>query len=229
MPDRSRDAEEFLRKALQQSLTPDQLDYLDRHIAGLRPQTARKHARAMRVSLLLAAALVLIVPAVLAVSNSWRSLDGPAQDDSAYVMDAGALRSLTPLPPTVTWPPLDAPYATASCLPREDDLMCVDGRPVNILYQPGIALESTQGFALCAWIADWTTATSSGDAARTARDVRALDEARHWQTFTDARLAGGVGIWPALFDAIDRGDTVTTLAQAQTLCSQINRPASSTH
>jgi hypothetical protein len=228
MPDRSRDAEEFLREALQPSLTPDQLDYLDRRISGLRPPKARKYPRSMRVSLLLAAALALIVPAAFAVSNSWRSLDGPDQDDSAYVMDASALRSLTPLPPAVTWPPLAAPYATASCLPGEDDLMCADGKPVQIMYAPGIALERTQGFALCAWIADWATATSTGDAARTARDVRALDGARRWQSFTDARLAGGVGIWPALFDAIDRGDTASVLAQAQPLCSQIAGPSSST-
>jgi hypothetical protein len=165
---------------------------------------------------LLVAALVFMVPAAYVVSNQWRTVDGPPLDQPGMQAEMDAVKSITPLPPAVTWPPKMGIVSTLECSPGSEMLQCSDdGQPVHVLYDKGWGIENVQDFALCSWVREWQLARSSGDAGRVAAAVRILDQARGWQTFADKRFGGE---WGPVFAAVDRGDLATVLSWTEPLC-----------
>jgi hypothetical protein len=169
--------------------------FLDRGI----PRRARIRPRLTR-SLLLVAALLVLLPAILAVSAAMLSTEAPSGMGNADQYDAelAAAKAVTPIPPGATWPPY---------LERATDR--------SASYAVGLGQSMVEYNAYCLWLGYWYSAQERGDAANTRAAVAALEAARGWKTLTDPLTTDEAfrsGIQRTI-DAAGRGEATVILRE----------------
>jgi hypothetical protein len=140
-----------VRDALNVDLTPSQAARLDAALSRrLESHLLRRTQRPKRLVIVLAAALLILVPLVAAVSAGIRSTESPRglESAAAYQAEIDAAKAVVPLPVGATWPPsVDAPDQNGS-------------------YPVGSGLSAVQDYAICPWLESWLAARAEPDSAQ---------------------------------------------------------------
>jgi hypothetical protein len=144
--------EERLIAALDVSLTPEQQATigarLERALYDARPRPRR---RVIRRSLLLVAALFVVLPAILGVGAVLMSTEDPfgLADAGEFQAELDTAMAVTPIPAGAIWP----------------DYLIADP---SVSYSRGGGRAWVETVAVCMWEVDWLNARAGGDAAREA-------------------------------------------------------------
>ena len=201
--------EERLSAAFAEPMTPQERAVLDTRITTLlegAPAPRRRFRLRLTRSLLLVAALLILLPSIFVVSAAiWRvSTEAPygMGDADAYEAELAAAKSVTPIPPGATWPPyLDG---------AEDR---------SASYATRLGQSIVEYNAYCLWLGYWYQAQEAGDAASVNTAVTALEQARDWETFSDPTKDQGFRDYSQrMIDAVERRDALTVLNELEVNC-----------
>lgn len=205
--------EDRLTGAFEEPMTPAQRAWLDTRVTAALERTDPGRPR-FRVpltrSLLLVAALVVLLPTIFIAAASMFSTEAPFGMGNADQFDAevAAAKAETPIPPGATWPPH---------LERAVDR--------SASYAVGLGRGMVEYNAYCLWLGDWHRAQETGDAARATAAAAALNEARGWETFNDASadqtFRDGIN---GVIDAVQRGNAATVLHELELNCGGVWEP-----
>jgi hypothetical protein len=200
--------EERLSAAFGEPMTARERAVLDTYITVLleRAPTPRRGFR-FRVtrSLLLVAALLILLPSIFVAGAAILSTEAPYGMGNADAHDAelAAAKAVTPIPPGATWPPY---------LERAEDR--------SARYGTGLGQSMVEYSAYCLWLGYWYEAYDRGDSSSAAAAVAALAGARGWETFNDP-LTSDRGFRKGIqrtIDAVERGDPATVLNELELNC-----------
>jgi hypothetical protein len=200
--------EDRLSAAFGVPMTAAERRIVDDRVTGLFEAeiSPRRHLRPhLTRSLLLAAVLLIVLPAILAVSAAMLSTEAPFGMGNADQYDAelAAAKAVTPIPPGMTWPPH---------LERATDR--------NASYAVGLAQSMVEYNAYCMWLGYWYAAQERGDSASAGTAVTALRAARGWTTLSDPLTtdeAFRIGIERTI-DAVEQGDASVVLNELELNC-----------
>jgi hypothetical protein len=200
--------EDRLSAAFGEPMTAAERRVVDDRVTGIlegKTSPVRRIRPHLTRSLLLVAALLILLPAILAVSAAMLSTEAPFGMGSADQYDAelAAAKAVTPIPPGTTWPPY---------LERATDR--------NASYAVGLAQSMVEYNAFCMWLGYWHAAHERGDAAAVSAAVTALGAARGWETLSNPLTtdeAFRIGIQRAI-DAAERGDAAVILRELELNC-----------
>ncbi|MDA8203691.1 MAG: hypothetical protein M0Z49_13200 [Chloroflexi bacterium] len=157
-----------VRDALQEPLSTAQRATLDQRIEqALMASPGRSRRLPIRRSVLLAAALLVLLPTVFAVGAAILSTEDPYGLASAqeYQAELEAAKGVVPLPAGRTWP---------------DHLAVQDG---SGSYSRGGARSWVEINAVCIWFDDWRDAQAAGDSVRTRSDAAAIAAIPSWPSW----------------------------------------------
>ena len=199
--------EQNLIEAFGAPMTSVERGKLDARVAALLegPHTPRRQFR-LRLTrgLLVAAAVTLLIPALVAGGAAILSSEAPRgmSDAAAYDAEVAAAKAVTPIPPGATWPPhLDAAPDRAGS------------------YAVGLGRSMVEFNAYCLWLADWYDANRSGSAARAGAAIATLGRVPSWESFSgplaDGSFRDHVG---GVVRAADRGDATSVLQELELNC-----------
>jgi hypothetical protein len=200
--------EDRLSAAFGEPMTAAERRVVDDRVTGIlegKTSPVRRIRPHLTRSLLLVAALLILLPAILAVSAAMLSTEAPFGMGSADQYDAelAAAKAVTPIPPGATWPPY---------LERATDR--------NASYAIGLGQSMVEYNAYCMWLGYWHAAQERGDAAAVSAAVTALGAARGWETLSDPLTtdeAFRIGIQRTI-DAAERGDAAVILRELELNC-----------
>jgi len=201
--------EERLSVAFDEPMTAPQRAWLDTRITAAiehAPIPRRRFRLRLTRSLLLVAALLILLPSIFLVGAGILSTEAPygMGDADAYDAELADAKAVTPIPPGATWP---------AYLERAEDR---DGT-----YGIGLGRSMVEVNAYCLWLGEWYQAHELGDESRVMAAVTALDEARSWQTFND-QLTSDQGFrdhTQQTIDAVERGDAPAVLDELELNCT----------
>lgn len=156
-------------------------------------------------SLLLVAALLILLPTILVVGAAMFSTEAPYGMGNAdqYDAEVAAAKAVTPIPPGATWP---------SYLERAEDR--------SASYGIGLGQSMVEYNAYCLWLGYWYEAQDGGDSAGVSVAATVLDDARGWESFTDP-LRGDEGFRNGIqrtIDAVESGDAPVVLRELNLNC-----------
>lgn len=200
--------EERLSAAFTEPMTARERAVLDTRLTMLleRAPTLRRRIR-FRVtrSLLVVAALLVLLPSIIVASAAILSTEAPygAGNADAYDAELARAKAVTPIPPDATWPPH---------LERAEDR--------SASYGTGLGQSMVEYNAYCLWLGYWYEAQDRGDSSSVAAAVAALAGVRGWETFNDP-LTSDQGFRNGIqrtIDAAEGGDRDTVLDELELNC-----------
>ncbi len=200
--------EDRLTAAFGELMTPAERGTLEVRVARLVDHApARRRAFGLRLSrsMLLVAAVILMVPLVAAASVVMLSTEDPygSGDADAYEAELAAAKAVTPIPPGMAWP---------SYLDQADDR--------DASYGTTLGRSMVEINAYCMWLGYWYEAQAAGDAVKVGAAIAALTDARTWDTFSD-ELTSDQGFRDNIqhnIDSAEAGDAPAVLRELELNC-----------
>jgi hypothetical protein len=207
--------ERLVADALSEPMSPELAGKLDDRIADLvaLPPIAPPRGRILvlprgrlRTGLLLAAALLIVVACAVA-----RDLYGTVEAAPQVDNEMADARALTPIPPGVTWPPMQAVQE----IPDPDN----SGATIRVLHSNPYGRQMVEFAAACMWEGYWLDGHDRGDAPQMATALAGLEKTRTWATFTDLRLTdqGIRALHKQVVDGAERGDPAALKTEYQAM------------
>lgn len=200
--------ESRLAAAFSASMTPTERGWLDARVAAVlerTPATRRRFRFRLSRTLLLVAALLIVLPSIFVASAALRNTEAPSGMGSAEQYDAelAAAKAVTPIPPGATWPP---------SLERAEDR--------RASYGTGLGWAMVEYNAYCLWLGEWYQAREAGEPARVEAAAVVLNDVRGWTTFTDPLTSdqGSRAGTNAVIDAVRDGDAGLVLRELELNC-----------
>jgi hypothetical protein len=201
-----RSLEGRLTDALIEPMTPLQRTILDARLAPTlanRPPVRLLGRRAVRRSLLLAAALVIAIPLVAAAAAILSTEDpfGLA-DATEFQAELDAAKAVVPLPAGRSWPA---------------HLTVTDQ---SAGYSRGGARSWVENNALCIWFDEWLDARAAGDASRTGLAAAEIGRIPTWPSWNSVFWTQSVRDWYGpIIQQVANGDPSGVEREMQSSCS----------
>jgi hypothetical protein len=146
-----RTLETRLTQAFERPMSPHELAVLDNRVEGVLQKPRPRRRRRLTRSLVLVAALFVVVPSILGVGAAIMSTEDPfgLTDAAGFQAELDAAMAITPIPVGATWP----------------DFLTTDP---NVAYSAGGGRAWVEMVSMCLWEVEWLNARTSADAAREA-------------------------------------------------------------
>ena len=200
--------EDRLTAAFGELMTPAERGTLEARVARLLDQSdtpRRRFGLRLSRSMLLVAAVILMVPLVAAAGVVMLSTEAPygMGDADAFEAELAAAKAVTPIPPGMAWP---------SYLDQADDR--------DATYGTTLGRSMVEINAYCMWLGYWYEAHEARDATKVDAAMAALTDARTWDTFTD-ELTSDQGFRDNIqhnIDAAEAGDAPPVLRELELNC-----------
>jgi hypothetical protein len=195
-----------LTDALTEPMTAAQRSSLDARLAPTLARPAPRHRfirLPVRRSLLLVAALILLVPLVAATAAILSTEDpfGLA-DATEFQAELDAAKAAVPLPAGRTWPA---------------HLTVTDQ---SAAYSRGGARSWVEGNAVCIWFDEWLDARAAGDATRAGLAAAEIARIPTWPSWNSPFWTQSVRDWYApIIRQVANGDPSGVEAEMQNNCS----------